>query len=609
MKKLIIIIAIVVGFVMPVSAFDFQSGSLLYTIITTDPPCVSLDGHIEGSLAQGELVIPETVEHNGISYTVTSISRNAFYHCQGLVGNLVIPNTVTQICIEAFSYCTGFTGDLVIPNAIIELGTDNLPGGATFEGAFEGCSGFTRLVLGDSLEIIGCMCFYGCSGFMGPLVLPDGLREIWVGAFEGCSAFTGTLTLPDSLTFIGNDAFLGCGGFTGTMVIPENVETIESGVFSYCTGIEEVTLPQRYVFYDTYNYESVLVFAGCTSLTSVRFPEGWETTGKAMFAHCSNIVSVQLPESLLYIGNASFHNCSSLSEIKIPKRVIRIERDAFCGCTSLTDLSFPKYLAEIGREAFSHCFSLSGELIIPNSVETIYPYAFDSCYNITRVVLGRSTKHFAEESFRNIPMDRLVVKVATPPSMEHQSWQFSRDLPVIVPCGTLEAYRNAEGWSEFTNITEGVAYDFVALSEDEDAGFVNILKEATCEDMTVEVEAVPKGGGSFYYWEANGEVVSSENPYSFTLEGDTRLVAVFSTTGVGETEQSVSVYPNPAREKITIEGAEASEVQVFNALGQVVKTVQNTNEVSLEGLPQGVYLLRVRDAEGTVFAKRVTICR
>lgn len=44
-------------------------------------------------------------------------------------------------------------------------------------------------------------------------------------------------------------------------------------------------------------------------------------------------------------------------------------------------------------------------------------------------------------------------------------------------------------------------------------------------------------------------------------------------------------------------------------LGQLVKTLQNTNEVSLESLPQGVYLLRVRDAEGTVYAKRVTVCR
>ena len=78
-----------------------------------------------------------------------------------------------------------------------------------------------------------------------------------------------------------------------------------------------------------------------------------------------------------------------------------------------------------------------------------------------------------------------------------------------------------------------------------------------------------------------------------------------------ETEDKAfaTIHPNPTTGIVHIEGKNASEVHVFNALGQVVKTDQNTNEVSLEGLPQGVYLLRVRNAEGTVFAKRVIVCR
>jgi hypothetical protein len=438
---------------------------------------------------------------------------------------------------------------------------------------------FTDVVLPESLPVIGDYCFAYCTGLTGELVIPEGVTELWEHAFFQCSSLT-KIRFPKSLTVIGYGAFKDCQNLTGMLEIPLTVTEIYGNAFSYCPNISAVTL------HSNIQLKGNHVFAYCTSLTEIEIPKGWEKIKQGTFEGCSNLVKVTLPESMKTIESYCFKKCTSLSEINLHE-----------GITS------------IGTQAFSRCFSLSGELVIPNSVETIYPYAFDSCYNITRVVLGRSTKHFVEDSFRNIPMDRLVVKAATPPWMEHQSWQFSRDLPVIVPCGTLEAYRNAEGWSEFTNITEGVAYDFVALSEDEDAGYVNVLKEATCEDMTVEVEAVPKGGGSFIYWEANGEVVSSENPYSFTLEGDTRLVAVFSTTGVGETEQSVSVYPNPAREKITIEGAEVAEVQVYNAFGQLVKTVQNTNEVNLEGLPQGVYLLRVRDAEGAVFVKRVTVCR
>jgi hypothetical protein len=69
----------------------------------------------------------------------------------------------------------------------------------------------------------------------------------------------------------------------------------------------------------------------------------------------------------------------------------------------------------------------------------------------------------------------------------------------------------------------------------------------------------------------------------------------------------VSVYPNPAMEKVTINGAEVTEVQVYNALGQMVKTVKNSNEVSLEGLSQGVYMLRITDADGENRVARVMV--
>ena len=60
--KLLIFIILVMA-VGTMKAYDFQSGNLLYTIISTAPPCVTLDGHVDGQAAQGELVIPALVEH------------------------------------------------------------------------------------------------------------------------------------------------------------------------------------------------------------------------------------------------------------------------------------------------------------------------------------------------------------------------------------------------------------------------------------------------------------------------------------------------------------------------------------------------------------------
>ena len=69
----------------------------------------------------------------------------------------------------------------------------------------------------------------------------------------------------------------------------------------------------------------------------------------------------------------------------------------------------------------------------------------------------------------------------------------------------------------------------------------------------------------------------------------------------------VCIYPNPTNSLVHIEGIEASGVQVYNALGQLVKTVQGTNEIDLSGLVEGVYLLRIADADGKNHVVRVTV--
>ena len=74
-------------------------------------------------------------------------------------------------------------------------------------------------------------------------------------------------------------------------------------------------------------------------------------------------------------------------------------------------------------------------------------------------------------------------------------------------------------------------------------------------------------------------------------------------------DKVISVYPNPAMETVTIDGVEAAEVQVYNALGQLVKTVRDANEIPVTDLPQGVYLLRITDAEGRNFLAKVAVRR
>ena len=71
--------------------------------------------------------------------------------------------------------------------------------------------------------------------------------------------------------------------------------------------------------------------------------------------------------------------------------------------------------------------------------------------------------------------------------------------------------------------------------------------------------------------------------------------------------QHVSLYPNPAKETVLIDGAKAAEVQVYNVFGQLVKTVKDSHEINMAGLPQGVYLLRIADTEGRSHTARVAV--
>ena len=68
----------------------------------------------------GEVVIPESVEHEGTAYSVTRIEDYAFADCSGLT-SVTIPNSVTSIGTSAFSGCSGLTS-VTIPNSVTSIG-------------------------------------------------------------------------------------------------------------------------------------------------------------------------------------------------------------------------------------------------------------------------------------------------------------------------------------------------------------------------------------------------------------------------------------------------------------------------------------------------------
>ena len=68
---------------------------------------------------------------------------------------------------------------------------------------------------------------------------------------------------------------------------------------------------------------------------------------------------------------------------------------------------------------------------IPESVTSIGDYAFYECSNLTSI----------------------ICKAVTPPTIEDSCTfgEVDKSIPVYVPAGSVEAYKAAEYWNEFTN--------------------------------------------------------------------------------------------------------------------------------------------------------------
>ena len=68
---------------------------------------------------------------------------------------------------------------------------------------------------------------------------------------------------------------------------------------------------------------------------------------------------------------------------------------------------------------------------------------------------------------------------------------------------------------------------------------------------------------------------------------------------VTEITDEVKLYPNPTKDKVEIEGVDIIEVQVYNALGQLVKETKE-NIVDLSRQDAGIYIVKVITSSGII---------
>ena len=173
----------------------------------------------------GSIVIPESVEYNGTTYSVTSIGDRAFEWCYGLT-SVTIGNSVASIGNMAFYSCSGLTS-VTIGNSVTSIG----------DRAFWGCSGLASATIGNSVASIGNMAFYSCSSLTS-VTIPNSVASIGLAAFDKCTGLT-SVTIPNSVTSIGGYAFEGCTGLN-SVTIGNGVESIGEYAFAWCSGLQDV---------------------------------------------------------------------------------------------------------------------------------------------------------------------------------------------------------------------------------------------------------------------------------------------------------------------------------------------------------------------------------
>lgn len=192
------------------NAYDFCVDGIYYTINHSgDNTCSVAKGPatdqtidlqnpfvgVSNDYYKDEVVIPETVQYNNITYTVTRIGFKAFIDCINLT-SVVMPSTITEID----------------------------------DWAFDNCRSLTAVQIPESVTTIGELAFYNCIG-LTQINLPEGLEVISESLFEDCESLA-SITIPSTVTRIEDSAFYGCTSLELVVNKSMTPQRISKAVFS-----------------------------------------------------------------------------------------------------------------------------------------------------------------------------------------------------------------------------------------------------------------------------------------------------------------------------------------------------------------------------------------
>lgn len=393
-----------------------------------------------------DLAIPEKVTYGEREYTVTEIGVEAFMEMETM-RSVTLPGTVEKIGAYAFTM-TGIS-EVALPESLREIG--ELAFGGTRLRTVEIPAGVEKIGWGalycEELESVSVaegnaaykavdgvlftadgrtLMQYPCAKGEKSYTVPEGVEMIMDAAFaggieEGKSALE-EVTLPQSLRVIGSVAFTYAN--LREVTIPDGVDSIGDQAFDGCAELEKVTVGKglRRFGYNVFSYygdgdDDDVVGGGEDPDPGMMVLRKIMASGEETGTTGDKLTTV-VWNAVRAIGSYDGYNYSCL----------------FSRRGAMTDVTFGEEVEHIPAYLLADQMELK-RIRIPASVESIGESAFSYC-------LG---------------LEEIRVEAVEPPLLEDTYdvfYEVDKSIPLIVPEGTVEKYREAEGWREFLNYIE-----------------------------------------------------------------------------------------------------------------------------------------------------------
>lgn len=355
------------------------------------------------------------------------------FEVDGLCYDLVSMDNKSVCLVKG---ATNYSGDLIIPGTI-QVGSYTFTVDSIADDACSSCYNLTSITICEGVRKIGKRAFYSISwNRVNYIKIPKSLEFINDQAFE--------CMIPAKVYLADIASWCKVKCYNNPLSYDSRYGTDVCLIYVGEDRVYDLFIPETVsqIFYNSFDG---------SVLNSVSFPG---TIKNAAGFNGSLIKHVYFNEGVDTISG--FNSCQNLTTVSLPRSVSVLDKASFSWCTSLTHISLNDGLATINEYAFNRCTSLP-QVVIPQTVKTIQRYAFLNCIELRKICLSEVETIGASAFDGCAKLDTIVLKTATPPSIESTTFTTGQHIlaKVYVPVGSKEIYQNTDYWKDFANIEEG----------------------------------------------------------------------------------------------------------------------------------------------------------